>query len=689
MSLLSRTRIFTALILAAALSANGAPAADDTTATQLREVIVSGQGAAQRIRSLRFGAENLELKKLAEVPVLLGEADIVKAIALLPGVHSEGEGGGGFEVRGGTASQNLILLDGMTLYNPSHIMGIFSTFNEDAIGRATLYKGPVPSSFGGATSAVLETSMSAPDAEEYHASASVGLLAAKIKAEGPIVKDRLSFAATARRSYVDAFLKMVPQYRGTVMNFYDVTAKIRYQGTRGDILDVSFIRARDNMALKDLMGMKWGNTAASANWSTQAGERWHINTSAAVTDYTTDMSMSMLDTDSELTEYIRDFSVNGRAVCSLAEGKTIEVGLRSELIRVKSADIATPAGHQKEVRSGWQNALWANFEGALGSRFGISAGVRLSSFSALDGSRFHEFMAQAEPTPDFSARTYISPEPRASIKYNISQLHTLKAGAGVSTQNIHAIRSSATSFPFDRYALSSAGVKPESAVQYGVGYAGMSENAAFDWSAEVYYKTLRNVYDYLDGRTMFSQISLESIIAGGRGRSAGLELMLRKNSGRLTGWISYTLSKTMTRIAGINDDRWYKASNDRRNNIAVVAMYGLSERWKLSASWTFSSGQPLTAPDLKFELDGATCYYYTGRNTYSTPPSHRLDLAATYTRTGRRFTTQWAFGIYNAYCRYNPFVIYFEDDPDSPSGTRAVQRSLYGLIPSVSYSIKF
>lgn len=666
----------------------------DTTAVpdyeeELQEVVVTGQSARQRIADIRLGAEHLELSKLAAVPALFGENDIIKSITLMPGVHGEGEGAGGFEVRGGTASQNLILLDGITLYNPSHVMGIFSTFNDDAVGRATLYKGPIPASYGGATASVLETSLSPGDTEDYHASATIGLLAAKIAVEGPVVKDKLSFAVTARRSYVDLFLKMIPQYSHTVMNFYDVTAKLRYQSGHGDYVDVAFIASHDNMGISDLMKMNWGNLGASVNWLVARGGAWRFATTASFTDYTADMSMSVMRTDQSLDEYIRSFSINEKAIFALAENHSLELGLRSELLRVKSGEFHLNVVEEKEIRSGWQNALWGTYEGTFRDRFSLSAGMRLSVFSALSGDSFHSFSSYLGSTPDFSSRTYFSFEPRVSLKYDISQYHNLKAGAGVTTQNLHALRASSTSFPFDRYAITSASVKPEKAIQYGAGYAGMTSDGGYDWSVEGYWKSLKNVYDFRDGRTMFSDVDLESLILGGEGRSYGVELMFRKNAGRLTGWVSYALSHTQTKIPGINDGRWYDASNDRRYDVAVVAIYRLTDKWNLSGSWTFSSGQPITAPDVKYQLDGVTCYYYSSRNGYRTPSSHRLDLSATYTRTGRRFTTQWAFGVYNAYCHYNPFVVYFEDDPTKPSGTRAVQQSLYGLVPSVSYTLKF
>ena len=688
---LARSLASAVAIAASSAGAYGAVAveADSIVETRLDEVTVTGQGAGQRMANRILGAEKLELAKLAQVPMLFGENDIIKSITMMPGVHGEGDGSGGFEVRGGTASQNLVQLDGITLYNPSHVMGIFSTFNDNAIGRATLFKGPIPAWYGGATSSVLETSLAPGDMENYHASATIGILAAKVKAEGPIVKNRLSAAVTARRSYVDAFIAMVPQYRGTVMNFYDVTAKIRYLYGSGNFIDASFIASHDNMAIKRLMGMYWGNLGGSLNWHVRSGERLTFTTTAAVNRYNPDMSMSMMDSDQRMTESILTASVNEKLRLRLSDSHDLEFGLRSELLSVKSAEIEAHGNRLREVRSGWENAIWASYEGAFGERLELSAGLRLSLFSALSADRFHEFLSPDEATPNFSAHTYASLEPRASLKVNLSPLHNLKGGVGVTTQNLHAIRSSATSFPFDRYALTSAGVRPERALQYGLGYAGMTADGAFDWSAEGYYKTLDNVYDYRDGFTMFSRISLESIIAGGKGRSYGLELMVRKNSGRLTGWVAYTLSRTRSRIADINGGRWYDASNDRRHDFNIMATYALTDRWNLSGSWTYSSGQPLTAPDVKYELDGVTCYYYSARNGYRTPSTHRLDLSATYTRRGRRLTTQWAFGIYNAYCRYNPYVVYFRDDPDSPSGTQAVQQALFGVVPSVSYTIRF
>ncbi len=663
--------------------------ADSVMSEKLQEVVVTNNSARHRIGSMRLGAEQLELSKLTRLPSFGGEADVIKSITLLPGVRSEGEGGGGFEVRGGNAYQNLVMLDGISLYNPSHVMGIFSTFNDAALGGATLYKGAMPAMYGEATSSVLDMSLAAGDMEEFHGSASIGILAAKIKAEGPIVRDKLSFAVTARRSYVDAFLEMVPEYRGTVMNFYDVTAKVRYRPSPVHLVDASFFISRDNMAVSELMGMYWGNLGGSVNWMAMAGDNLSFKTSVALTRFNPEMGVDIMDMNETMWTYIHNYSINERMRWQPDDNHDVELGLRSELLKVKSAEWIINAAREREIRSLWENSVWADYSGSFGGKIDVTAGLRLNVASVLSAGRFHEFMSTGTVTGQFDGKTYIEAEPRVNIKYNITPQHNVKAGAGISTQNLHAIRSSSTSFPFDRYALTSACVRPERSRQYGIGYSGMTMDGAFDWSAEGYYRSISNVYDFKDGSSAFSDIALESIILGGRGRSYGAEFMLRKNTGRLTGWAVYTLSRTQTRISGINDGQWYNATNDRRHDFSITAIYRLTDRWCLSGSWIYLSGQPLTAPDVKYEIGGVTCYYYSRRNAYMTPPTHRLDLSATYTHIGRKFTYEWAFGIYNAYCRYNPFVVYFEDDPSKPSGTRAVQQSMYGIVPSVSYTLKF
>lgn len=681
-----------ALIVADECYAGVTAAADTLAARQLEEVMVTASSPLRRVGDVQLGAEKLEMSALEKAPALFGEVDIIKSITLLPGVRQESEGSGGYMVRGGAASQNLVQLDGATLYNPSHVMGIFSTFNDDALGGATLYKGLMPAAYGGATSSALDIRLAPGDMERWHASGTIGLLAAKIKADGPVVKDKLSLAVSARRSYADLFLKMVPQYRSTVMHFYDVNAKLRYRPTASDVIDATFTVSRDNMGISDIMWMDWGNTAASVNWTASRGG-WRFATTGAWTNYSGDMWMDIMDNSQRLDEYIRTVSVNEKAVCSINESHEIEAGLRSELLRVKSAEWRVNDTHEKDIRSGWANDIWLSYNGQIAGGLELQGGVRASIFSALKGRSFtvrqDYFNPDTQQGSNGIAKTYVNVEPRLSVRAGLGANHSLKGGVTVASQNLHALRTSTNSFPFDRYAVTSAHVKPETATQYSIGYAGMTEGGMFEWSAEGYWKTLSNVYDYRQGVNLFSDIDIEKLIAGGKGRSYGVELMARKNYGRLTGWVSYTLSKTQNKIAEINGGRWYDASNDRRHDVNVVAMYDLTGRWSLSASFLFSSGQALSVPDAKYQLSGETFYYYSQRNSYRAPATHRLDIAATYTHTGKKFTYKWTIGIYNLYNHYNPYMIYFEDCPDNVSGTRAVQYSMYGIVPSVSYTLKF
>lgn len=666
---------------------------DSIEARILNEVVVTGNSSSQRVANVQLGAERLEMKVLEKTPVLFGEVDIIKSITLLPGVRQESEGSGGYMVRGGTASQNLVQLDGGTLYNPSHVMGIFSTFNEDALGGATLYKGLMPSYFGGATSSVLDIQLAPGNMERWHAGGSVGLLAAKAYANGPIVKDKLSLAVSARRSYADLFLKTVPKYRSTVMHFYDVNAKLRYHPRPADYIDASFSITHDNMGISDIMWMDWGNMATSVKWTARRGDRWKFITTGAYTDYSGDMWMDIMGNRQQLDEYIRTVSLNERASFSIDDTQEIELGYRSELFRVKSGEWSVNNTLEKEIRSGWSNDVWLDYKSEPTEWFSLEGGVRLSVFSSLKGDSFAKLVdyynTGIKHEGNGIEKTYLNLEPRLSLKFTVAGNHALKGGVTASSQNLHAIRTSANTFPFDRYAITSATILPEKAWQYSLGYASSTEDGMWEWSAEGYWKSLQNVYDYRSGVTIFTDINLEKLILGGKGRSYGMELMLRKNRGRLSGWVSYTLSKTQTKIDGINDNRWYDASNDRRHDLNIVAMYDLTDRWSLSASFLFASGQALSVPDAKYQLSGATIYYYGQRNSYRTPTTHRLDISANYRHVGKKFTYEWSIGVYNLYNHYNPYIIYFEDCPDNLSGTRAVQYSMYGIVPSVSYSLKF
>ena len=643
---------------------------------------------------MQVGVEKVEIATLAKVPSLFGEKDILKGIQLLPGVKSESEGSGGYQVRGGTAAQNLILLDGATVYNAGHLMGLFSSFNDDALMNGSLYKGMVPAQLGGGSSSVFDISTRSGDVNNYHYGASVGLLSAKVMAEGPIQKDKSSFLVAGRRSYLDLFLGLSDEYKNNTLHFYDTNVRLNFHLSPKDMLALSFFHGRDNMAIEDMMMMEWSNTAATANWLHTFSDTRYVNTKLAYSIYQCDMGMDMLSSYYKMKGYIRHATLRHQQVWAPGQHR-FNYGLEGTFLQLQSAEWDIVELHERERRNALMGAAWIGDEWRVGKQLELSAGVRLHLFSVLGGSPYYQIDKDGNITETLNTasghivKTYTNVEPRLSAKLKLSQLHSLKLGYSRTSQDIHAISNSSMSMPFDRYTMTSNIVAPEQADQIALGWAGITKNGEYDFSAEAYYKDIRNVYDYRDGKLFYSEIEIERLILGGKGRAYGLELCAHKNKGLLTGWVSYTLSWSDNKIEGINGGKWYTASNDRRHDLSVVGMYKLSNTWEVAATWHYNTGQALTAPSGKYDMSGSTFYYYHERNGYRAPACHRLDISATYTKKHGRATHIWSFGIYNAYNHYNPYVIQFLNDDDKPSGTKVEQTSLFGIIPSVSFTIKY
>ena len=659
----------------------------------LREVTISSRSAQKRVDEVQVGVEKVEIATLAKVPSLFGEKDILKGIQLLPGVKSESEGSGGYQVRGGTAAQNLILLDGATVYNAGHLMGLFSSFNDDALMNGSLYKGMVPAQLGGGSSSVFDISTRSGDVNNYHYGASVGLLSAKVMAEGPIQKDKSSFLVAGRRSYLDLFLGLSDEYKNNTLHFYDTNLRLNFHLSPKDMLALSFFHGRDNMAIEDMM-MEWSNTAATANWLHTFSDTRYVNTKLAYSIYQCDMGMDMLSSYYKMKGYIRHATLRHQQVWAPGQHR-FNYGLEGTFLQLQSAEWDIVELHERERRNALMGAAWIGDEWRVGKQLELSAGVRLHLFSVLGGAPYYQIDKDGNITETLNTasghivKTYTNVEPRLSAKLKLSQLHSLKLGYSRTSQDIHAISNSSMSMPFDRYTMTSNIVAPEQADQIALGWAGITKNGEYDFSAEAYYKDIRNVYDYRDGKLFYSEIEIERLILGGKGRAYGLELCAHKNKGLLTGWVSYTLSWSDNKIEGINGGKWYTASNDRRHDLSVVGMYKLSNTWEVAATWHYNTGQALTAPSGKYDMSGSTFYYYHERNGYRAPACHRLDISATYTKKHGRATHIWSFGIYNAYNHYNPYVIQFLNDDDKPSGTKVEQTSLFGIIPSVSFTIKY
>lgn len=658
----------------------------------LQEVTVSSRSAQKRMDEVQIGVENIEVSSLAKMPSLFGERDFIKGIQLLPGIKSESEASGGYQVRGGKAAQNLILLDGATVYNVGHMMGLFSSFNDDAMMGASLYKGLLPAQLGGGTASVFDISTRSGSLTDYHFGGTISLLSAKVVAEGPIKEGRSSFLVAGRRSYLDVFLKATDKYRNNTLRFYDANLRLNFRLGIKDVLSLSFFRGHDNLGLDDMMRMEWGNTTATANWLHTFNDHHYANTQLIYSDFVSDVGIDVLNTYYTMRGFIRHATLRHQQSVKMQKHRLV-YGFESTYLQLMSAEWNINWLHQREKRNAWTNALWLNDEWQLAPGWQMSAGLRFQTFSALGGVPYYQLDSDGNIIETLNqngfVKTYAGVEPRLSVKWTLSPQHSLKFGYSRTSQDIHAVSGSSMSMPFNRYTMTSNIVKPEQADQVAIGWVGMTPGGDYDCTVEGYFKSIRNVYDYRDGKSFYSEIEIERLLLGGKGRAYGMEFCLRKNTGRLTGWLSYTLSWSENKIDGINGNRWYTASNDRRHDLVLVGVYQLSPSWELSGVWRYNIGQALTAPSAKYDLNGTTYYYYNERNGYRAPACHRLDLSVNYSKKLGRFTRIWSFGIYNVYNRYNPFMIRFVNDDKSPTGTICQNTALFGIVPSVSFTLKY
>jgi hypothetical protein len=608
-------------------------------------------------------------------------------------VKSESDASSSFQVRGGTSAQNQVLFDNAPVYNVGHMAGLFSAFNDDALASATLYKGLLPAQYGGASSAVLDITGRTGSKSEWHGGATIGLLSAKGTIEGPIIKDKLSFLVTARRTYMDMFLKLSNDFKDNTLYFYDVNAKLDWTLNDRNQLFLTFFTGYDKTAIDKMVDIRWGNMTTSLKWLHHFNGDSNSQTTLFYSNYLTDNGVDFVGFNLSYKGHIRQGSL--RQDFNLALGRhQLKAGFQTSLFSVKSAEWQIVSKYEREERRAWENAVWLNDTFEFNEQLTASLGLRLNTFSPLGGSLYYDIAPDGTIDWYYNygkneiVKTHVTLEPRASISYQPTHETSIKLGYARTSQNLHALRNQSTTTPFDRYAISSNIIKPEIADQVSAGFYLMTPDQNYDFSAEAYYRKTDNVIDYRDGKSFGSEIELERLVLPGEGKSYGVELCARKNMGKLTGWLAYTLAWSKTRIEGINGGNWYDANNDRRHDINIVAMYRLSDRWTFNAAWVFNSGQAFTAPSAKYQMIDNWIYYYSERNGYRAPDYHRLDISAVWTKKRSWCTQQWVFSIYNIYNRYNPYLINFEDS-ENGARTRAVQYSLFGIVPSVAFNIKF
>lgn len=672
-------------------------------ANRIAEVVVSAKEKGEAVDDPQMSTIHLDMKDIQRLPVLFGEKDLLKTIQLLPGVQGGGEGSTSFNVRGGDGGQNLILLDQATVYNASHLLGFFSTFNSDAIKDVQLYKGGIPAQFGGRISSVLDISMLDGNKQQFSGEGGLGIIASRLKFEGPIARDKSSFLFSARRSYADSFLKLSKNkdMDNNNLYFYDLNAKLSFNLGKKTNLYLSGYHGKDKLKYSDLFNIAWGNSTATARLNQRFNDKIFSSTSLIYSGFNYQAGVSSEQIDFQVASKIRNINAKQDFSYYANTNNTIRLGVAALAQSIRPANLSTDKSLSVnpttiESQRGIDLGGYMSHEWKPTTNLSIHYGIHLHDFMVLGKRTFYQFDENGKPISEKRdnsriAKHYINLEPRLSASLLLDEHSSLKASYNRIVQNLHQLTNTTASLPTDQYVLSSLNIKPQRVDQAVLGYFRTFANKQYDFSVEAYYKRLGNQIDIRNGATLQANAYFEGELLFGVGRAHGLEGYLRKNSGRLKGWISYTLSKSRRKFNGINGGNWFNARQDRTHDLSVVANYALSNNWTLSGTFVFNTGNAVTFPSGKYLVNGKSLFYYTERNGYRMPDYHRLDLSATYDphKTNKRFHSSWTIGIYNAYNRKNAYTIDFRENKTNPNLTEAYKIILFGIVPSVTWNFKF
>ena len=669
----------------------------------LEEVVISGRKRNDNVTNAQMGALNFTMEEVKNVPVLFGERDILKTIQMLPGVAKGGEGSSNFYVRGGGGDQNLILLDEATVYNASHLMGFFSTFNSDAIKDVALYKGGIPAQYGGRASSVLDIRMLDGNNKKFAAEGGLGLIASRLKLEGPIVKDKSSFMISGRRTYADLFLKLSNDetVKKSKLYFYDLNAKINYRFNDKNTLYLSGYFGKDDLGYGDLFSFDWGNATATARWNHVFNEKLFSNTTLIYSDFTYNVNVSNDESDFKIASKIENVNLKQDFSYYRNNLNTFRFGVN--VLRQKISPASLNATNNSSVntleiekRNGIELAAYGSHEWKPLDWLSVIYGIRLTDFMVQGPGTFYTFDEDGQA---IDSQTYgnsvikhhFNIEPRLSMSFILNAQNSIKGSFNRVTQNLHQLTNTTSSLPTDQFVLSSVNIKPQYADQVALGYFRNFADNRYELSVESYYKFMGNQIDFRNGADLQANKFLEGELLFGQGRSYGIEWLLRKTKGRFNGWISYTLGKSERQFDQINEGNWFNARQDRTHDVSLVAMYELTKKWSLAANFVYYTGNAITFPSGKYSVNGNTMFYYTERNGYRMPDYHRLDISATYEPkpVHKRFHSSWSFGVYNVYNRKNAYIIDFRENENNTNVTEAYRIALFGAIPSVTWNFKF
>jgi hypothetical protein len=689
-------------------------------AESLDEVIITKNIEELNIRKPQMSVNALSINTIKQMPVVLGEVDVIKSITLLPGVTNAGEGSSGFNVRGGAADQNLILLDEATIFNSSHLFGFFSVFNPDAIKDIKLYKGGIPAKYGGRVSSVLDIYQKEGNSNEFHMNGGIGLISSRLLAEGPIKKDKGSFLLGGRSSYAHLFLPLFDL--DNVAYFYDLNTKLSYRLNDSNSIFLSGYFGRDVFELADSFENTYGNTVVNFRWNHLFSDKLFSNLSLIYSDYYYGLKLDFVEFDWE--SGIRNFNLKYDFKHYINNNFKLEYGLNSIYYKFNPGEI-NPTTESSGInpfklidKYAFENAIYVDAEHRLSDKLSVSYGARFSTFHRLGQDELNSYdnnnpvifnndlgvYEKADPsgieTFDRSdvIESFANIEPRLAIAYQLNDYSSLKASYNRMSQYLHLLSNTSSPTPLDVWTPSGKFVKPQLLDQVALGYFRTFNDNTYSLEVEGFYKTIQNRIDYIDGADLIANNAIEQVILNGEARAYGMEVLLRKNEGKLKGWLAYTLSKSEQRTpgrteveTGINNGDWYFTPFDKTHDISLTASYELNKKWTFSSNYLFQTGQPATFPNGQYEYNGIIIPSYEARNSSRLPAYHRLDVSVNYNpkpQSDKQFKGQWVFGIYNIYNRRNAANISFREN--RMSGTNeAVRLAIFGIVPSVSYNFKF
>lgn len=689
---------------------------------ELQEVIITENKGKINVKSPEMSVNKLSISTIKKMPVVLGEVDVLKSILLLPGVTNAGEGASGFNVRGGGADQNLILLDEAMIFNSSHVFGFFSVFNPDAIKDLKLYKGGIPARYGGRASSVLEIYQKDGSSKDFHMNGGIGLISSRLLAEGPLVKDKGSFLIGGRASYAHLFLKLSEENKNNAAYFYDLNTKLSYKLNDNNSVYLSGYFGRDVFLLNKSFTNTYGNSILNLRWNHLYSNKLFSNLSLIYSDYYYGLDLDFVGF--KWDSGIKNYNLKYDFKHYLSDKLKLNYGVNGIYYEFNPGTIK-PTGEdsginpdQLDKKYAFEPSVYLDAESQLSEKITVAYGLRYSLFYRLGSSTINYYdnneavvfndnlQIYEKGTPTSTKyfgqnkviQKYDNLEPRFSVSYQLNEDQAIKASYNRMAQYLQLISNTSSPTPLDVWMPSDTYIKPQLADQVAVGYFRNIYDDAYSLEVETFYKKIQNRLDYIDGADLIANEAIEQVILNGHMRSYGLEIMVRKNKGRFNGWISYTLSKSEQQTQGrtpeepgINNGEWYSSAYDKTHNLAITSAYNLNEKWSFGANFALQSGQPVTYPNGQYEYLGITVPSYGLRNENRLPAYHHLDISATLTprkNKDRNWKGEWVFSIYNLYNRMNAASINFRQNVDT-GVNEAVQLSIFGVVPAVSYNFKF